>query len=356
MQSIIKKTYVTRDVLNFSVDFEINTAYRPLVGDVGLFEVIETGKHKSVQSDSKRNVTILEGDRILAAFGTRYATAQFEGYVPEDCNRELHILGAGGTVGVIASMHSKFSSVGPTRLKFLGLAKDADGKVINTKKLYETQMTKFCGGFSNETSVILSVGSSMDSGKTTSAAYLVRGLRKAGFRVAFIKLTGTIYTKDCDLNFDLGANMTADFGDMGFPSTYMCSEEELLDLYESLVRRVMIVKPDYIIMEIADGLYQRETKMLLTNRYLMSTIHAVMFSAGDSLAAINGIQVLGNWGVRPFAISGLLTASPLLISEVREHCSLPVYTLGDLSVNAKTIMQNNNQSYYKPLTRFGKAS
>lgn len=222
--------------------------------------------------------------------------------------------------------------------------------------MYSQQITRFSRKAGKATKVILSVGSSMDSGKTTSAAFLVRGLRKAGHSVAFIKLTGTVYTKDCDLNYDLGANMTADFGDFGFPSTYMCNEQELLNLYESLLMRVMIVKPDYVLMEIADGLYQRETKLLLNNHKLMSTVHKVLFSAGDSLAAINGINVLNSWGIRPFAISGLLTASPLLIKEVKANSNLPVYTINDLSSNADEIVKKNINNLHYTHRRLKKAS
>jgi hypothetical protein len=346
MQSHIKKTYICKDIFSPVINFNTDISYKPQVGDVGIFEVVKLGKHKNMQNDTKRNVMILPGDRIMAAFGTRYATAQFEGYVPEDCNRELHILGAGGTVGVIESMHERFSDIGPTSLKFIGTVNDKQGQVVNTKAMYYKQITPFSGAAASATKVILSVGSSMDSGKTTSAAYLVRGLRKSSCSVAFIKLTGTVYTKDCDLNYDLGANMTADFGDLGFPSTYMCDEPELLNLYESLLRKVLIVNPDYVVMEIADGLYQRETKLLLNNHRLIDTVHAVLFSAGDSLAAINGISVLDSWGIRPFAISGLLTASPLLIKEVKENSSLPVYTINDLADKAKEIVERNKSTLH----------
>lgn len=356
MKVRIKKTYICRDVASQHINFKTELSYKPQVGDVGVFEIVKLGKHKSMQSDTKRNATILPGDWIMAAFGTRYATEQFEGYVPEDCNRELHILGAGGTVGVIESMHDKFSDIGPTTLKFIGTVTEDQGQVINTKAMYRQQLTGFSGETAKTTKVILSVGSSMDSGKTTSAAFLVRGLRKAGHSVAFIKLTGTVYTKDCDLNYDLGAGITADFGDLGFPSTYMCNEQELLNLYESLLRRVMIVKPDYVLMEIADGLYQRETKLLLNNHRLMDTVYAVLFSAGDSLAAINGINVLNSWGIRPFAISGLLTASPLLIKEVKENCSLPVYTIIDLSNRAGEIVEKNISTLHYAQRRLEKAS
>lgn len=355
MKSRIKKTYICRDINEYKINLHTPANYKPQVGDAAVFEVLHIGKHRNVQSDSKRNTYIVPGDRIMAAFGTRYATAQFEGYVPADCNRELHILGAGGTVGEIASMHDKFKDVGPTKLRFIGSVVNESGQVINTKQICKKDMRSFTGMAPDKAKIILSLGASMDSGKTTSAAYLVNGLKKSGFTVAFIKLTGTVYTKDCDLNFDLGADITADFSDFGFPSTYMCNERELLNLYESLVQKVLVVNPDYIVMEIADGLYERETKMLLRQGDFMSTISQVMFSAGDSLAAINGVQLLNNWGIEPFGISGLLTASPLLIREVKNNCFLPVYTLEDLSKNTKEILRRN-KLFAMPKRKYRKAS
>ena len=171
----------------------------------------------------------------------------------------------------------------------------------------------------------------MDSGKTTTAAYMVNGFKSSGKKAAFIKLTGTVYTKDTDLVYDLGADMVAHFGDYGFPSTYMCNENELLDLFESLVADVSKVQPDYIVIEIADGIYERETKMLLNCRTFKDSVEAVIFSAGDSLAAINGVETLQRWGLYPIGVSGMLTTSPLLIREVQENTYVPVYTLEQLS-------------------------
>lgn len=330
MKQRIKKTYVCRNVENWKLRTSVSD-YRPKVGDVGIFEVLSTGKHKNIQDETKRNAAIVKGDRIMAAFGTRYATAQFEGYVPSDANCELHILGAGGTIGLVKTVNAKFEGVGPTKLKMIGLAIGIDANVINTKKLEEKHLLQFTGSAAAATRVVLSLGSSMDSGKTTSAAYLVHGLKKAGMNVAYVKLTGTIYTKDADLAWDLGADAATDFGQFGFPSTYMCTETELLSLYESLLANVLPLRPDYVIMEIADGLYQRETRMLLNNYKFISTVDSVIFSAGDSMAAINGVQVLRRWGIYPSMLSGLLTTSPLLIREVRENTHIPVFTIEELA-------------------------
>jgi hypothetical protein len=331
MAKTIKCTYICKDVDKFEIDDQLLSTYKPVDGDVAIFEVVKIGKHKTLQNNVKRNATIIPGDYFMAAFGSRYATAQFEGYLPESIDGELHILGAGGTVGTIKSMHYNYIDIGPTTLKCIGMAVDSNNFVINTKAIHRHKMLPFRGAAASATKVILSLGSSMDSGKTTSAAYLVHGLKEAGCRVAFIKLTGTVYTKDCDLAADLGADMTADFSDFGFPSTYLCSEEELLNLYESLLVKVMKCEPDYVVMEIADGLYERETKMLLKNNDFKNSVEAVLFSAADSLAAINGVQVLHSWGIHPFAISGLLTASPLLVKEVQENTDITILNIEQLS-------------------------
>ena len=331
MENKIKRTYICKDVNAHRIDATIPDGYNAKAGDVAVFEVLRIGKHKNVQGSSRRNITIMPGDFIMAAFGTRYATEQFEGYLPQRLDGELHILGAGGTVGELASMHYKFRDIGPTTLRFAGFAVDHYGHIINTKSIKRKLNVPFSGAAAAATKVILSLGSSMDSGKTTSAAYLVHGLKKAGFTVAYIKLTGTVYTKDADLANDLGADIVTDFGDFGFPSTYMCEEKELLDLYESTLAAVLVKKPDYVIMEIADGLYERETKLLLNCRQFVQTVESVIFSAGDSLAAINGVHTLNSWGLYPIALCGLFTASPLLTREVTENTNVPVYDLSRLS-------------------------
>lgn len=327
MESRIKKTFICSNINNYQVSELLTQTHLPRVGDVAIFEVISIGKHTTMQGDSLRNEKIMAGDKIMATFGHRYATAQFEGYVPNRIQQEFHILGAGGVVGEVKSCHDKFRDGGPTKLRILNYVTNDLGEIINTKELYEKQLKWFSGKFNRKTKVILSIGSSMDSGKTTTAAYMVRSLKEQGKKVAFIKLTGTAYTKDKDLAYDLGAVDSVDFSALGFPSTYMCSEQELLNLYQTLVESVCQSNPDFIVMEIADGIFQRETKMLLQNNAFIQTISEVVFSANDSLSAVCGIQTLRSWGIDPFALSGMFTTSPLLIEEVAELVDVPVYTL-----------------------------
>jgi len=136
---------------------------------------------------------------------------------------------------------------------------------------------------------------------------------------------------------DRGAHYATDFSEFGYPSTYLLDKTSLLNLYQSLVNQAYQESgAEYIVMEIADGLLQRETAMLLENKAFRSTIYATLFSAGDSLGVLSGLQILEAWGIRPFAVSGLFTASDLLIREVQDRIRVPVLRLCDLVTSKAT--------------------
>lgn len=326
----LKRSIICKGVQEFTLDDTINITYIPKAGDVAIFEVIEIGKHDSIQSTNGNNAYIFPGDRIMMAFGNRYATGQFEGYVPTKYLEKYQILGKGGAVGELASMNVKLNDIGATDVKLIGYASDIDGKVINTLYLDDTELT-FETSKSRTAKIILSIGSSMDSGKTTTAGYLCRGIMLANKKVAFIKLTGTVFSKDKSFVRDCGAELAVDFSNAGFPSTYMCNEQEMLNLYEYLLQLTASVEPEYIVVEIADGLLQRETALLLKNKDFMHTVSGVVFSCGDSLSALSGIKLLEELNQNILGICGLFTVSPLLINEVKSNCSYPVFTLSELA-------------------------
>ena len=175
----------------------------------------------------------------------------------------------------------------------------------------------------------------MDSGKTTTAAYLSAGLSREGHTTAYIKLTGTAYPKDVRRVYDRGADYAIDFTLLGYPSTFNCELEELLDIYQTLVEHVQeAVEPDYIVVEIADGILQRETAMLLGEDRFMQTVHDVVLSCGDSLSVFSALRLMERYGIKPFAVSGLFTASELLIAEVADLIPIPIMRLDDLLYSA----------------------
>jgi len=144
----------------------------------------------------------------------------------------------------------------------------------------------------------------MDAGKTHTVMSLIMGLRKQGLAVAGIKLTGTATGKDTWNMLDAGACIALDFVDGGFPSTYLFTLEELLQLYNLLVSRAAVEGASWVVVEIADGLLQRETAALLQHPGFTASVAAWVFAAGDPLAAAGGVGVLRNWDIDPLAIRG----------------------------------------------------
>lgn len=331
----IKKAIICKEIQEFRISTYQNKTYIPKAGDVGIFKVIEIGKHSAIQNDSGKNSYIFPGDYIMAAFGNRYATNQFEGYVPDQIMDQYQILGQGGCVGVLKSMHAKFDKIGATQLKLVGYAINEESEIFNTHYLRDKEVT-FRPHKLRDFQTILSIGSSMDSGKTTSAAYLCRGLKRAGKKVAFIKLTGTVFSKDKRFVKDCGAHIAYDFSNLGFPSTYMYSLESILNIYEGLLNKVETVRPDYVVLEIADGLLQRETNMLLKSKLFMNTIDHILLSCGDSLSVMSGLAYLNQINFQPFAISGLINVSPLLVNEVKSSTNVPLLGLEDLMAKSIT--------------------
>ncbi|GAB4497033.1 MAG: DUF1611 domain-containing protein [Saprospiraceae bacterium] len=326
MQSNIKKSLTCKRIHSFSLNSDLLATYIPKIGDVGIFRVLQANGSYVIDVE-KNSSQLFEGDLVMLAFGNRYATNQFEGYVPESPVRQCQLLGRGGVAGILTSKNAIFKTV-PAQLELVGYAVGRGGSVLNTirwKALDEFNR------FNIHPKVILSVGSSMDSGKTTSAAWLCGGLRAVGKRVAYLKLTGTAFPKDAALNLDRGAHFAADFSEFGFPSTYLLDKETLLNLYQSLVNLAQNEgHAEYVVIEIADGLLQRETAILLGDPGFRSTVHATLFSAGDSLGVLSGLKILEEWGIQPFAVSGLFTASELLIREVRDRIEVPVLRLAEL--------------------------
>jgi hypothetical protein len=163
----------------------------------------------------------------------------------------------------------------------------------------------------------------MDSGKTTTAGMIARSLTRRGFRVAAAKVTGTAAGKDGRFFESCGARPVLDFVAAGYPSTYMLDHDELLGVYRTLVSHLRAAGPDYIVLEIADGIYQRETRMLLESEALRESVDHVFFAAGDSLAIESGVRSLMAAGMPLRATSGALTQSVLAVREAEEATGMP---------------------------------
>jgi hypothetical protein len=156
-------------------------------------------------------------------------------------------------------------------------------------------------------------------------------LVNAGLKVGAAKITGTGSPKDVDFMADAGAYPVFDFTDAGHPSTYHLSNEQIETILSTLTSHLAAAHVDVIVLEIADGLFQRETEALCLSRRFAKTVDGIIFAAGDAMGATFGAEWLIRQKLPILGLSGLFTTSPLAIREAKKATDLPIFTSNELS-------------------------
>jgi hypothetical protein len=315
-----KWSYVTRGVVDRGAVGLRSLDREPRLGDLVAATVVDVRAHDHLEDTNGRQVRLYPGDVVVGAFGNRYATDYYEGYLPT--GPVAHLLTAGGVVGQVASAHVRRGE--PTVLEVLGSLVDRSGRSMS---LDEFAMAVPLPARA-ELGTFVVVGSSMGAGKTTTVASLVRGWSRAGLRVGAGKVTGSGSGKDRWMYQDAGAAEIVDFLDFGMASTFGYPPQRLratmLGIRDELVGRGASV----VVLEIADGLLQEETQALAAD--LVGFADGVVLAVADALGAVAGVEIMADLGAPVRAVSGLVTASPLASREAAAATGLPVLSPEEL--------------------------
>ena len=305
----------------------------PQLGDVVYGQISLLGQHSSLENASGRIHLIHDGTKSVFVFGNRYAPDYYEGLVPLDCKTQVDLIARSGLVGAVKTKNSMIKD--PTRVKILGYVCDRDGKILNTKDfpIIQPRLTEKKYPRSK---MILVCGTSMNSGKSMAGTACCWALSSLGYNVRASKITGTASLKDILHMNDAGANPYADFTYLGYPSTYMLSEAELLGIFDSLDLKYANNPKNFWVVEIADGIIQRETEILLRSPQIRKRIHKFIFCANDAFGAIGGLNILKNMDLKPDAISGVCSSSPLHVRELTGFIDIPVFNSADPDVQLLT--------------------
>ncbi len=318
-----KRAFSTRRIPADDIKTLVTPMRAPEVGDLVLARVAELGSHKKIELPSGRRATMNPGDEIIAGYGDRSAPDQYEAYVPDDLG-PCHLVAAGGVAARAESWHERMS--GPTRIEPIGLLGCARHEPLN---LTDYAVERASGPMPD--AVFAVFGTSMNAGKTITAATLIKGFANAGHRVGAAKIVGTAAGGDLWLMRDCGASEVQDFTDAGFPSTFNIDPVILCKSAENLVRTIGKRGCDVAVIEIADGLYRTETAALAATEELRSILTGAFFAAGDAMGAVSGAAALARAGHRVLGIMGALTRSPLAVREAREASGYPILDLNGLS-------------------------
>jgi hypothetical protein len=323
---------VTRDTAKILLPLE----GKPQPGDLILATVDFLGQHPGLQLPNGRRKQLFPGDEIVVAYGNRYASNQFEAVIPETFG-PCHLVAGGGIASRAVSWHVSMKK-GPTLITPIGVLGDLNNKRMN---LCDFALLPLNEIKTRLPTAIAVVGTGMDSGKTQSCAFLVRGLISAGLRVAYAKITGTGAGGDTWLLTDAGAYPVLDFTDAGMATTYMITIEQLELLLMTLMGHIANENVDAMVLEIADGVMQQETAALLKSPVFASLVAGIVMASQDSMGASAGIHFLKHYAKPPvLAISGIISAAPLQVREAEIALKLPVYDREGLATpeNAMSIL------------------
>lgn len=307
-----KQSFATR-----RVRFEASQSLRvrghtPRSGDVVLAQVTEVGRLKGLQLTTGRKASLYVGDEIIVAYGERYAPDAYEAELPATLG-PCHLAAAGGIAGHVLSVNATFAGdcETPTALKPVGVVVNSGGGVVN--------LADFALGAPPcaraQAPVIAVCGSSMNSGKTTTVASIVRGLSLSGLRVGAAKITGTGSGGDLWKFVDAGADAALDFTDAGMATTYRAPVERVRAGAQVLVGALEAQDVDAIVLEIADGVHQRETAALLVDSHIRALVDHWVYAADTAASVMVGLDVLRRCGIEPAGVAGLITSSPLAMRE-----------------------------------------
>ena len=318
-----KSAFATRRVPRPAMVTLLGGAIRPRSGDLVLAKVVRLGQHRKLEAPDGRRANLHVDDHIVVAFGDRYAPDQFEALVPNSLG-PTQLVASGG---IASSMRSRSRDVSAaTDIEPIGLIGDERGCVLNLAKFALPAIAMPLRRYT-----VAVVGTSMNSGKTTTIQYLAHTLARLGLRPGVTKVTGTGSGGDYWVMLDAGAHRMLDFTDAGFASTYKqpigALEMGLLTLLAHLGDAGCGVN----LVEVADGLFQRETSRLITSSAFIESVDTLLFAAGEAMGAAAGVAHLKQLGLPVVAVSGRLTRSPLAVREAAEATNLPVLGIPELS-------------------------
>lgn len=326
------------------------TDIKPEAGDLVLAQISRIGQHRNLQRPNRVRKKLFLGDYIAVAYANRYASNQFEAVVPAKLG-PCHLVAGGGCAGEVLSKNMRMRR-DATELTPLGLISDgADRPPLNVAD-FALPPARIA---MRSAPVVAILGSAMDSGKTTAAGNLARGLSLAGCSVGYAKVTGTGASGDPGFLQDAGASHVLDFTDVGYASTYKLSTTICQRIMNELVDHLHARNVDVIIMEIADGLLQQETAELIRSQSFRHCVDGIVLAASDAMSAVCGSAILESLSLPAIGLAGMMELSPLQRSEAEMGTGLRFLEASSLfsenhSVALLKGLQQARQSIAKPST------
>ncbi len=295
--------------------------------DMGSVVAVEVLEDKSIYNElelpSGRMSKLKKGDILAVALGGRMALQGFVGHLPSSLAVDdvIHLLNFGGVAGVCTS--ANVQEVGePLRIRVLG------GVVRKGKQANIGDATKFkpLDVMKNNIPLIITTGTSMDSGKTTVAIEVTKTLTRIGMNLAGAKLTGVGAQRDLFKMADYGITNGVTFVDCGVTSTANMPDDQMVAVAKGAIQHLSKSNPDAIIIEFGDGLMGKYgVDAILQDKQIQENVRLHIGCARDPVGAIGLAQACKKIGLPIDVMSGPVTDNQVGQDILREQLGILTY-------------------------------
>lgn len=319
-----KISSVTKN-LNLGYEEEITRKVSTEMGTVLAAQVLQDKSiYNELELPTGRMSKLKKDDIIAVALGERAALKGFAGHLPKSLKADdvIHLLNFGGIAGVCTS--ANVQEVGePLRIRVLGgIARE--GKLLNIG-----QAKKFepAHDLTNDVPLIITTGSSMDSGKTTVASEVIKTLHRIGMKLAGAKVTGVGAMRDLYKMEDYGVYESVSFVDCGIPSTANVDDKIMVSIAKGALNYLGSTgQPDAIIVEFGDGILGRYGVLpILKDPQIQKNVRLHIGCARDPVGAIKLAEDCAKIGLPLDILSGPVTDNEVGKEIIRESTGLLTY-------------------------------
>jgi hypothetical protein len=264
-------------------------------GDFVVGRVVgERNRLYECETKTGRMAELVRGDLLVGALGKRSATLEGVGNwraVGDDL--ELDSLTSAGLFGRATSISPMLPDL--MRLEYLGhvIRQDTKLNMMDFVRPVEPRTL--------DIPVVLLIGTSMSSGKTTAGGVVVRALKYLDVDVVAAKLTGAARYRDILKFRDAGARRVLDFVDAGLPST-VCSEERYRTAFELMLSKIAAWDAQVLVAEAGASPLEPYNGATVVD-YLRNLARFTVLCASDPYAVL-GVQNAYGSGLRADLVSG----------------------------------------------------
>lgn len=262
-----------------------------------------------------RMMDLMKGDLLVGAFGIRHATLEATGsweVIQQD--GIMHLLTGAGLLG---KMTSRSVFIPPLiELLYRGHVLIQGKKANMGDYVPEVEEIPF------EVPTILFVGTSMSSGKTTSARIVTRQLKEMGLKVFCAKLTGAGRYRDVLSVKDAGADAICDFVDVGLPSS-ICAKAVYRKALKLMLGLITREQPDVAVIEIGASPLEPYNGGVAI-RAIRKQVRCTVLCASDPYAVLG---VMKSFKLKPSIVSGPAANTVAGVELIKKLCGIEALNL-----------------------------